>query len=1402
MATMRTAKTTQERNRLRLIAAVLLAVALAITPLMHYTPTALGSEDAVQEEVTTQGIASPGMDPAGTAEGTGADDGTASPAGSEGLPGGAGTGMQAGPGVVLPEQSYASPTPLAGDQGGTGMMLLAAAPQNLFTVDAHGLITGFAYNSGDPIKDLEIPGTVGGKTVTGIGNKVFEGCALETVIIPETVQTIGNGAFRNNPQMKTVTFAGNSQLQMIDAYGFAGCSSLNGIILPASLTTLGTAAFNDCTSLTAIDIPGGITTISGSAFYGCGKLASVTLHEGLTTIGSYAFYYCTSLTALTLPDSLTTIGAAGLYACPITALTIPAHVSSIGDSALYRSAAIYLPNHYPDGIPGKPWGSGTQYIYWKTDSNTCFDVKADGAGGVIITGIKPPLHDELLGGCQNPDWHQTNRGTILIPKEIDGLSVTGLLKSAFYGNTNIKTVAFESGSAITAIPEKAFYGCTNLVSITLPDTLKGIDMQAFHGCTRLTAITVPGSVESIAAQAFAGSALQSATIEGSGALAIAGDAFPSQEFMKKIDILGRPYDSVAGQPWSAQYAEVNWMNSTYPPQVIVDEKGWHYNRITDNLVKYTGPTGPSVDVVVPKKISYQGTEYDIQNPLSGSYLINKTFRTITVAEGYEALAHRLCFQATADEVILPSTLKVVSDEAFYLASIKKVTLPEGITAIGNNTFSGCTQLTDIGNFFPSTLERIGGGAFKDVPLCIDLDDPAETRTLFPASLTSIGGDAFNNCQISGQLVIPSTVTSIGAGAFSNNPEITSIYVDEYRNDSKIKGTQPWMADRIPSVLYKGETPECSHVATPVSNLPFSIVDFTACLGQDKSSKYVTSVAGIWMAEGALTALPASGATKVFDDAVDGLNKGTVTASSLVLPNGTYTFFVATPLMTKNQVPDPTQYVPYTITVNSDAALPLSASDYTVTQSELAGLTQTSALSKANASSHDPYSGNESSYSMSSADLAAIKAMSTVGERVEVEIQAAYTGVFTYKGADYPYSLATSTHVTVTLAADPIFSYQLSFDSQGAAERASIDSLVLNVAVGTRINTAAGFPDNPTKPGYAFRGWQLPVGGWLTDADTMPAQNVLLTAVWERGTVVVVGDITIVASDFTMSMEEAITHQAKTPAEQFSEIVQRGFAKAWWTDSKQEVPIEALDIIPSSGNGKSIDAAAGDYRVTYYASDKGRQAQTTVNCTVYGGPTTGSGIAGTNFTYRIAAGPLTEDQVRMLGSVSVYDQFGSKTSEPARIFPEDLEALNAMINAGQVGDIKVRFMNAAGDVCTILVTLTADYVPPVTPASPPGGAVYAIVYPVAQALQTIAGAITGTIDDDATPLAEGHGWCWVHFYIIFLGLATVVYTLAVVARRRRFTKGLEQFEQEVQHGQHDGSGLSGTRDGYSPTKQGV
>ena len=171
--------------------------------------------------------------------------------------------------------------------------------------------------------------------------------AITSISIPASVISLGNDAFRNIANLRTLNIEdlaawcaveianGNAnpiynvfptntanwghvyfnneevaeELVIPDgvtalARNFYGFKSLTSVTMPETLERLGDQTFANCTGLTSVEIPASVKSI-GSAFWCCTGLETITLSEGLETIGASTFYGCSALTEITIPSTVT-----------------------------------------------------------------------------------------------------------------------------------------------------------------------------------------------------------------------------------------------------------------------------------------------------------------------------------------------------------------------------------------------------------------------------------------------------------------------------------------------------------------------------------------------------------------------------------------------------------------------------------------------------------------------------------------------------------------------------------------------------------------------------------------------------------------------------------------------------------------------------------------------------------------------------------------------------------------------------------------------------------------------------------------------------------------------------------------------------------------------------------------
>ncbi len=248
----------------------------------------------------------------------------------------------------------------------------------------------------------------------------------------------------------------------------------------------GTASVT-CTdkSLTHANIPAeidgiAVTALAENCFQGCTALQTLTFPESLTTFEDYAFHGCTQLTAISIPTSITDIGEFVFEGC--TALTEidveDGNISFHSDGGVLYDAGKELLLRYPAARTGES--------YHVLDSCTVIAPWAF----TDVSVLKKLSMESVKAIGADAFFCATSLQNVTLS---DG--ITELIGPSFAYCSNLRTVTLPS--TLKTIGENCFYGCVSLDNVDLPDGLEKIGDMAFYGCVNIKEMTIPASVKTI-----------------------------------------------------------------------------------------------------------------------------------------------------------------------------------------------------------------------------------------------------------------------------------------------------------------------------------------------------------------------------------------------------------------------------------------------------------------------------------------------------------------------------------------------------------------------------------------------------------------------------------------------------------------------------------------------------------------------------------------------------------------------------------------------------------------------------------------------------------------------------------------------------------------------------------------
>ena len=238
--------------------------------------------------------------------------------------------------------------------------------------------------------------------------------------------------------------------------------------------------------------------------------------------------------------------------------------------------------------------------------------------------------------------------------------------------------------------------------------------------------------------------------------------------------------------------------SAYDP---VEINGIYYNLFSKGNVAEVAanPNEYSGDVVIPKKVKYEGVSYTVRS------IGEKAFKS--------------CYNLTS--VTIPEGVTSICEEAFaYCKCLTSVTIPEGVTYIEDYAFRKCVELTSV--TIPNSVNKLGMFVFS---YCEKLKS-----VTIPEGVKTIDVGAFEYCYSLSSLILPSTLTDIHVSAFDGAsltsvtipPNVNTIYSRAFGNCKLLQDVYcyPEKMRYVNADIFEGSYPEYITLHVPAAYIDY------------------------------------------------------------------------------------------------------------------------------------------------------------------------------------------------------------------------------------------------------------------------------------------------------------------------------------------------------------------------------------------------------------------------------------------------------------------------------------------------------------------------------------------------------------------------------------------------------
>ena len=649
---------------------------------------------------------------------------------------------------------------------------------------------GILYNTDslpftEPSIDLTSLSLLYNSTISQISSSCFANAStLGGIHIVSSISSIGSYAFADCLNLSSLTFASNSRLQSIGEFGFRNCSSLGSVVFPSSLTTIGVSGFAGCVQLSTIVFPpGSLLTHIDDYVFDCGGGGggystdqesapySIDLtNTSISSINTYSFLNRTKLAAIRFPNTLSSIVDYTFYNTGLTTVTLPDSVNSLGD-----------------GVFGLCPLSSINVL---SSFNNFSAISPTKIGIVINTMSTIYTFGDNINAAQNG----YNNYNILLNPPTDGTQFQQITRSM----TNpIQYPSFDLSSFVN-----------NATSLDL----SGVSVQAVP--------CVQGSIVPVESLDFRKGVYNYVPLLEGESITIGTTTLQqgTSGFLVNGVAKSLPCTVQAGE----QFLEIVAYGSAVLTNLMNIENG----------ILYTTAGLPFTET----SIDLENLENTTNSTISqiSSYCFSNAFdlggiHIVSSISSIGKYAFASCLNLSTLTFASNSRLQAIDGGGFSnCSSLGSVRFPSSLTTIGASGFAKCSRLVKIEFPKGSQLTNLDDEVFAnkafndstDVPYSIDLAN---------TSLLRIGISAFSGRTMLGTLQFPTTLSSIATLAFDNNVSLSTISLPDSLN---FLGTTVFQSDPLNSITVTSSFNKFSIISNTAIGIATSVLSTIYTFGQN------------------------------------------------------------------------------------------------------------------------------------------------------------------------------------------------------------------------------------------------------------------------------------------------------------------------------------------------------------------------------------------------------------------------------------------------------------------------------------------------------------------------------------------------------------------------------------------